>query len=116
MSESFKDKYSFEKRQTEASNIRAKYPERVPVIVEKSISSDIVAIDKNKFLAPDDLTLGQFMFIIRRRMKLPPEQALFVFVKNHIPIQSMLLSSLYLCHIQIIHHTCDSIKHIVRTL
>lgn len=95
MTESFKEKHPFEKRQKEAGTIRAKYPERVPVIVEKSISSDIQAIDKNKFLAPCDLTLGQFMYIIRRRMKLPPEKALFVFIRNHIPVQSALLSSLY---------------------
>ena len=95
MTESFKDKHPFDKRQKEAANIRGKYPDRVPIIVEKSISSDIVLIDKNKFLAPADLTLGQFMFIIRRRMKLPPEQAIFVFIRNHIPMQSILLSSLY---------------------
>lgn len=95
MTESFKDKHPFEKRLTEARNIRSKYPERVPVIVEKSISSDIVTIDKNKFLAPCDLTLGQFMFIIRRRMRLPPEQAIFVFIRNNIPMQSTLLSALY---------------------
>lgn len=95
MSVCFKEKYSFDQRKREASNIRAKYMERVPVIVEKSIDSDIAAIDKNKFLAPVDLTLGQFMYIIRRRMKLPSEKALFVFVKNHIPIQSVLMSSLY---------------------
>ena len=65
------------------------------MIVERSISSDIADIDKNKFLAPNDLTLGQFMYIIRKRMKMPPEKALFVFVKNHIPMQSILLSSLY---------------------
>jgi GABA(A) receptor-associated protein len=95
MIQPFKEKHPFEKRKTEAWNIRAKYPERVPVIVEKSLNSDIVNIDKNKFLAPCELTVGQFMFIIRRRMKLPPEKALFVFVKNHIPMQSLLISTLY---------------------
>ena len=95
MKESFKEKFSFENRKLEAYKIRTKYPERIPVIIEKSISSDVVDIDKNKYLAPEDLTLGQFMYIIRRRMKLPPEKALFIFVQNHIPIQSTMLKTLY---------------------
>ena len=95
MSETFKDKHPFDMRVIEASNIRGKYPDRVPVVIEKSITSDIVAIDKNKYLVPCELTLGQFMYIIRKRMKLPPEQAVFVFIKNHIPTQSALLSALY---------------------
>jgi len=91
----FKDKFSFEKRNKEATTIRAKHPDRIPVIVEKSMNSDIQEIDKTKYLAPCRLTLGQFVYIIRRRMKLPPEKALFVFIRNHIPTQSTLLSSIY---------------------
>ena len=32
---SYKDKHSIEERKSEASRIRIKYPERIPVIVEK---------------------------------------------------------------------------------
>lgn len=95
MNESFEDKYPFEKRRAEAANIRLKYPDRVPIIVQKSIDSDVVTIDKSKFLAPCRLTVGQFVYIIRNRMKLPPEKGIFVFVKNNIPLQSAFLSTLY---------------------
>lgn len=37
-----------EKRQAEASRIRDKYPDRIPVIVEKAEKSDIPDIDKKK--------------------------------------------------------------------
>lgn len=37
-----------ERRQAEACRIREKYPERVPVIVEKAVKSDIPDIDKKK--------------------------------------------------------------------
>jgi len=37
-----------EKRQAEATRIRDKYPDRIPVIVEKAEKSDIPDIDKKK--------------------------------------------------------------------
>jgi hypothetical protein len=37
-----------EKRKSEAARIREKYPDRIPVIVEKADKSDIVDIDKKK--------------------------------------------------------------------
>ena len=39
---------SQEKRKQEAGRIRDKYPDRIPVIVEKADKSDIVDIDKKK--------------------------------------------------------------------
>ena len=38
-----------EKRKQEAGRIRDKYPDRIPVIVEKADKSDIVDIDKKKY-------------------------------------------------------------------
>jgi GABA(A) receptor-associated protein len=35
--------------------------------VEKS---DIATIDKKKYLVPADLTVGQFVYVIRKRIKL----------------------------------------------
>jgi hypothetical protein len=74
-----------EKRKSEAERIRAKYPDRVPVICEKADRSDIPDIDKKKYLVPADLTVGQFHYVIRKRIKLAPEKALFLFCSNSIP-------------------------------
>ena len=41
-----------EKRKSEVKRIRAKYPDRVPVIREKADRSDIPDIDKKKYLVP----------------------------------------------------------------
>ena len=94
-SDNFKSKYSFDNRCKESNNIITKYPDRIPVIVEKHETSDVVNIDKNKYLVPCDLTVGQFVYVIRKRMKMPPEKAIFVFVDNQIPMQSSLMSSIY---------------------
>lgn len=99
MSTSFKKKHSFEKRHTEAVRIREKFQDRVPVIVERvSNKNDIPMIDKQKYLVPDDLTVGQFVYIIRKRIKLAPEKALFVFIDRYLPPTSSLMSQLYIKH------------------
>ncbi|KAJ6729903.1 MICROTUBULE-ASSOCIATED PROTEINS 1A/1B LIGHT CHAIN 3-RELATED, partial [Salix viminalis] len=73
------------KRRAEAARIREKYPDRIPVIVEKAERSDIPNIDKKKYLVPADLTVGQFVYVIRKRIKLSAEKAIFIFVDNVLP-------------------------------
>jgi len=34
---------------------------------------------------PGDLTVGQFVYVIRKRIKVSPEKAIFMFVKNVLP-------------------------------
>jgi GABA(A) receptor-associated protein len=74
-----------EKRKAEAERIRQKYPDRIPVICEKVDKSDIPTIDKKKYLVPADLTVGQFVYVIRKRIKLSPEKAIFIFVEEILP-------------------------------
>jgi GABA(A) receptor-associated protein len=95
---SFKKKFCLKKRIEESSRIMKKYPERVPVIVEKYTSSDIDDIDKNKYLVPGDLTVGQFIYVIRKRLKLVEEKAIFLFIGNTIPQSSSLMSQIYKEH------------------
>jgi GABA(A) receptor-associated protein len=82
---SFKLEHPLERRQAEANRIREKYPDRIPVIVEKAERSDIPDIDKKKYLVPADLTVGQFVYVVRKRIKLSAEKAIFIFVKNTLP-------------------------------
>lgn len=86
---------TIEKRQAEAQRIRSKYPDRIPVICEKADRSDIPDIDKKKYLVPADLTVGQFVYVIRKRIKLSPEKAIFIFINNVLPPTAALMSSIY---------------------
>ncbi|CAH1445788.1 unnamed protein product [Lactuca virosa] len=61
---SFKLEHPLEKRKSESSRIREKYPDRVPVIVDKAEKSDIPDIDKKKYLFPVDLTIGKFVYVV----------------------------------------------------
>jgi len=78
---SHKDEHPLDVRKASSASIRAKHPDRIPVIVEKrQRDASLPEIDKKKFLVPSDLTVGQFVYVIRKRIKLAPEQAIFLFV------------------------------------
>lgn len=92
----FKEKYTFSERTNESTQIIQKYPDRIPIICEKNIKNKTTPeIDKNKYLVPIDLTVGQFLYVIRKRIKLTPEQSIFLFINNTIPSTSQYLSDLY---------------------
>tara|TARA_B000000557_G_C20807429_1_gene458371 strand:+ start:1095 stop:1430 length:336 start_codon:yes stop_codon:yes gene_type:complete len=92
-------KLDINKRRHESSRILAKYPDRVPIICEKNESDkNIPNIDKSKYLVPRDLTLGQFVYVIRKRIKLSPEKAIFIFINNMLLPTSALLSDIYEKH------------------
>ena len=95
----FDKKYSFKVRREEADRVLAKYPDRVPIIVEKDPSSTVVDIDKHKYLVPQHLTMGQFLHIIRKRTKIPPAQAIFMFINgNTLPISAESVGDVYERH------------------
>ena len=92
----YKKNNLFEKRCKESENILKKYPNRIPVIVERSEKCKAINdIDKNKFLVPNDLTINQFIYIIRKRLKLSSEKALFVFINDKLVPNSKTLHEIY---------------------
>jgi hypothetical protein len=42
-------------------------------------------IEFYRYLVPADLTVGQFVYVIRKRIKLSAEKAIFIFVDNVLP-------------------------------
>lgn len=96
--QSYKTEYAFAERKKESDRIRTKYPDRIPVIVEHggNVHDDMPVLNKRKYLTPADLTLGQFVFVIRKRLQLPAEKAIFLFTeRNTLPPTADLMSDLY---------------------
>ena len=91
----YKEAFSFETRKAEAEEIRRKYPDRVPVIVEKAPKALLGDIDKNKFLVPSDMTIIQFMYVVRKRLGMTPELALFLLVNGTLTPTSTTMGALY---------------------
>ena len=58
------------------------------MICERAANSDIPYIDKKKYLVPSDLTVAQFVYVVRKRVKLAPEKAIFIFVNSCVVRQS----------------------------
>ena len=93
----FKERYTFQKRYDEATSIMRKYPDRVPIICEK-IGDDpsVPDIDRKKYLVPNDLGVAQFMYVIRKRMKLSSEKSIYLFIDDMVmPPTSCLIHELY---------------------
>lgn len=79
---------------SEYQRIMEKYPDRIPVIIKKAVSN-APDIDRNKYLVPKDITFGSFVYIIRQRLKMKPDQALFIMANNSLVNQTELMSSVY---------------------
>ena len=46
-----------------------------------------------RYLVPSDLTVGQFVYVIRKRIKLSPEKAIFIFAAGVLPPTGALASA-----------------------
>ena len=90
----FMNRHCFEKRLEESKRILDKYPNKIPVICER-ISNNVPQVSRKKYLCPDDLSLANFMYVIRKRMDLSPEKALYLFINNKLIPCSQLLGSVY---------------------
>mgnify|MGYP001278637621 CR=1 FL=1 len=91
----FKSNFNQESRLCESKKILSKYPTRIPVIVEKKEDCSFNSITKNKYLVPKEMLMNQFIFIIRKRIKLNPSESLFVLVNNSLVSSNTNLSEIY---------------------
>lgn len=93
----YKDSVPFSERKRKAELILNQYPDRIPVLVEfdKNLSK-INPTAKNKFIVPYDLTIGQFMYVIRKHIKISPEKAIFLFVNNRLLSVSSIMQNIYM--------------------
>ena len=91
----FKDKHSFGKRLDESQRIIEKYPDKIPLICE-CVSVDIPNIDRHKYLVPSDITMAQFLYIIRKRISISPEKSIYIFVGGGVMVSgSQTLGTVY---------------------
>ena len=95
----FIDKYTFYERHTESSKIMKRYEDRIPVICEKNRhDTGCPEIDKHKYLVPYNLTVGQFIYVIRKRIQLPASSALFLFVGDDATVLPVSLEMEHIYH------------------
>jgi|LauGreDrversion4_2_1035121.scaffolds.fasta_scaffold21390_2 GABA(A) receptor-associated protein len=98
MGSKFKKSTGFEERFIKANKLLKKYPDYVPVICEKTEDKYNPDIDINKYLVPVSITLGQFLMIVRQRIAIKPEEAVFLFVNNCIVHSNEQIGNIYYQH------------------
>lgn len=102
----FQTKYSLDQRKSESFKILQKYPGRVPVIL--SHDENEFYLDKSKYLLPSDLTIGQFMYVLRQRIKLDSAKSIFIFLEKTIPPTNAIISDIYSKH-----HNFDGFLYLI---
>jgi GABA(A) receptor-associated protein len=74
------DNKTFEENKYYSNRLTYKYPDRIPVVIEKN---EHIVLENYKYLLPKNITISQFMSIIRTKMNIASKQALFTFVKSY---------------------------------
>jgi GABA(A) receptor-associated protein len=86
------EKYIIKK---EVEIIKEKYPDYIPIVV-RTKSNNNIELNKCKFLVSGEITIGQFLFILRKKIShLKASESIFLFVDNQIPPATALMSRLY---------------------
>lgn len=91
----FKEDHKVENRMNESKKILLKYPNRIPIIVEKSDNCSLPDISKKKYLVPNDMSMCQFLYVVRKRIQLEPSKSLFIMINNHLVPSAKSLGVIY---------------------
>ena len=97
MNSNFKFKNSLEKRKNISYKLQNKYNDKIPIIVESddNFIKNKIILHNTKYLVPHDTQLGHFIHMLKKKINLNQHQNIFIFIKNEIPINTTLISSLY---------------------
>ena len=88
----FKNKNTLEKRIEQFNKIKNEYPDKIPIIIERGNNCSINKIIKTKYILSNTLTMAEFVKIIKGKLEIEPERALFFLVngKNTVSLNDSL--------------------------
>lgn len=78
----YQQKMGTDQQRLRSESFVRKYPERVPVIIDRTSTCQL-EISTHRHLVDRDKTLGEFVGTIRARIRLGPENALVWFVNGN---------------------------------
>mmetsp|Transcript_27556 Transcript_27556/g.27238 ORF Transcript_27556/g.27238 Transcript_27556/m.27238 type:complete len:117 (+) Transcript_27556:34-384(+) len=76
----YKEEKTLIERKSETRIIQTKWPEKLPIILEKDPRCTLEALPKIKFLCSNDYTVQQFTASIRKKLNLDPSAGIFIFI------------------------------------
>lgn len=87
---------SLQERKQEIEIIKEKYPDKVFIYLEKNKNcKNINEINKHKYLCPKDMLFSQFIYIVRKRLKMTNKQSIIFFINNSIPNPTSSMLEIY---------------------
>lgn len=89
----FAETTPFEQRRRAAEQIKMRYFDRLPIICQTQNKQ--IKLDSIKYLVFKENSFASFQSVIRRRLKLKPEEGLFFFINNKIPNPNMTIREIY---------------------
>ncbi|KAG8535464.1 hypothetical protein GDO81_028476 [Engystomops pustulosus] len=90
-----KEKRNRENRRRESRKLRSLYPDHIPIILKKVSGSNIMDIDRRKYLVPSDVTAAQFISTMKNRLQLPPGKDIYLFTDKTPLKTSLTLEQVY---------------------
>ena len=73
-------------------NIFVKYPDRIPMIVD---TKKELILDKNKYIVPKELTIGQFIYMLRKRINMNENNNIYMLCNNQLLVSSHTVAQVY---------------------
>ncbi|RNE97925.1 microtubial binding protein [Trypanosoma rangeli] len=100
--------HTFAERQKEVTTVRERFPQHIPIVCEPASSDTALNagpisercrvlrdLDCSKFLVPGDASMQQLMVLLRGRLVLDAEQAIFLFIDDAVLPNSACVGDLY---------------------
>lgn len=95
------DSIPLEKRIQEGNKVMSQHPDRIPILVTRAKNCTLLPkLAKEKYLVKVDMTVGQFVSVIRKFLALKSEEAIFIFITKEgsggiIPAMTAPLQNIY---------------------
>ena len=78
----YKRNNSLERRKSQCNKILQNHPDKIPVILERDKNCQINKPIKTKYILSKEVTMAEFVKIIREKLELKSERALFFLVNG----------------------------------
>ena len=82
----FKNNNTLERRINQYNKLKKEYPTKIPIILEKSNNCRLNQIVQSKYILSNDLTMAEFINIIKNKLEIEPDRALFFLAKGKFTI------------------------------
>ena len=95
------DCLSFNERKKKCNSLLSKYPDKIPVILEKSkVDKYLPKIDKSKLLVSQDMTISNIIKLLKSNLKINENTSIYIVVskKNVMVSGSQSIFSIYQEH------------------